>query len=61
MKIKCKDNLQTALDGYTRFKLALTIDKEYDVVREKKSYYLIINDKNKLINYSKERFEIMEG
>lgn len=60
MKVKCKDNFQIALDGCP-FRLSLTIDGIYGVVEEKDEYYLVVNDKGELINYRKDRFEIVEG
>lgn len=60
MKVRCKDNLKIALDGYTPFKLSLTIDEDYLVIENKEEFYLIFNDKCQLTNYKKDRFEIVE-
>lgn len=49
-KIKC---LSTG--GYK-----LTVDKEYDVLREEEGFYIIVNDKNRTQRYSSGFFEIIE-
>ena len=52
MKVKCIDN--KALKDF------LTIDKIYDVLKEDKISYLILDDDNELVHYGKKRFAIAD-